>query len=109
VLVGGVRLEVLSCACVCRCRGCFLCRCVLCACDLLIVLQESMSAVAAPVTTVTAAVAMGAETLAVLEANPTCFSLTGGGDDDLDYYASLRRCSLCVRVSGVFCCLCVCV
>jgi len=22
----------------CRCRGCFLCRCVLCACDLLIVL-----------------------------------------------------------------------
>ena len=23
----------------CRCRGCFLCRCVLCACDLLIVLQ----------------------------------------------------------------------
>ena len=40
VLVGGVRLEVLSCACVCRCRGCFLCRCVLCACDLLIVLHE---------------------------------------------------------------------
>jgi len=26
--------------CVCRCRGCFLCRCVLCACDLLIVLHE---------------------------------------------------------------------
>jgi len=40
VLVGGVRLEVLSCACVCRCRGCFLCRCVLCACDLLIVSQS---------------------------------------------------------------------
>ena len=39
VLVGGVRLGVLSCACVCRCRGCFLCRCVLCACDLLIVLH----------------------------------------------------------------------
>ena len=38
-LVGGVRLGVLSCACVCRCRGCFLCRCVLCACDLLIVLH----------------------------------------------------------------------
>jgi len=33
-------LQVLSCACVCRCRGCFLCRCVLCACDLLIVLQD---------------------------------------------------------------------
>jgi len=31
--IRGVRLEVLSCACVCRCRGCFLCRCVLCACD----------------------------------------------------------------------------
>ena len=41
MLVGGVRLEVLSCACVCRYRGCFLCRCVLCACDLLIVLQGS--------------------------------------------------------------------
>ena len=33
-------MEVLSCACVCRCRGCFLCRCVLCACDLLIVLHS---------------------------------------------------------------------
>jgi len=29
-----------SCACVCRCRGCFLCRCVLCACDLLMVLRS---------------------------------------------------------------------
>jgi len=28
----------------------------------------------------------------------------GGGDDDFDYYASLRRCSLCVGVSGLFCC-----
>jgi len=27
----------------------------------------------------------------------------GGGDDDFDYEASLRRCSLCVRVSGLFC------
>jgi len=24
--------------------------------------------------------------------------------DDFDYYASLCRCSLCVRVSGLFCC-----
>jgi len=28
----------------------------------------------------------------------------GGGDDDFDYEASLRRCSLCIRVSGFFCC-----
>jgi len=28
----------------------------------------------------------------------------GGVDDDFDYYASLRRCSLCVRVSGLFRC-----
>ena len=29
----------------------------------------------------------------------------GGGDDDFDYYkVSLRRCSLCVRVCGLFCC-----
>jgi len=41
VLVGGVRLGVLSCACVCRCQVFFLCRCVLCACDLLIVLHET--------------------------------------------------------------------
>ena len=27
-----------------------------------------------------------------------------GGDNDFDYEASLRRCSLCVRVSGLFCC-----
>jgi len=27
----------------------------------------------------------------------------GGGDDDFDY-VPLRRCSLCVRVSGLFCC-----
>jgi len=27
----------------------------------------------------------------------------GGGDDDFDYEASLRRCSLCVRVSGLLC------
>ena len=40
VLVGGVRLGVLSCACVCRCRGCLLCWCVLCACDLVIVLHQ---------------------------------------------------------------------
>ena len=27
----------------------------------------------------------------------------GGGDDDVDYEMSLRCCSLCVRVSGLFC------
>jgi len=30
--------------------------------------------------------------------------LLGGGDDDFDCEASLRRCSLCVCVSGLFCC-----
>ena len=28
----------------------------------------------------------------------------GGGDDDFDFYVSLRCCSLRVRVSGLFCC-----
>ena len=27
-----------------------------------------------------------------------------GGEDDFDYSASLCRCSLCARVSGLFCC-----
>ena len=38
-------------ACVCRCRRYFLCRCVLCACDLLIVSQEHQMYVAVLVLT----------------------------------------------------------
>ena len=39
----------LLCACVCRCRGCFLCRCVLCACDLLIGLHIPLTLPLIPV------------------------------------------------------------